>query len=256
MEISKVTFSYNQKKTHLKEVSTTIQNGKITTIIGPNGSGKSTLLNVMSNNLVPQSGEVIIDGKMIQMYSAKEFAKKLAVVHQHNEAPSDMTVEKLISYGRIPHKRIFKGKSAEDEAAIEWAITCTNLLDKRHATLDELSGGERQRVWIAMSLAQKTPILFLDEPTTYLDMYHQFEILELVKGLNQQHNVTIVMVLHDLNQAIRYSDYLLVMKQGELIMDGRPEDIIHDKSVKEIYGVNVLVKKEEASGLYVVPVGI
>ncbi|MCM3112709.1 ABC transporter ATP-binding protein [Lederbergia lenta] len=256
MEICDLTFSYNQQRTHLKEVSATIEVGKVTTIIGPNGSGKSTLLSTMSGNLIPNSGQIIIDGKSIQQFSAKEIAKKLAVVHQQNEAPADITVEKLISYGRIPYKSFFKSNEGEDQTAIEWAIACTNLHDKRHSNLSQLSGGERQRVWIAMSLAQKTPILFLDEPTTYLDMYHQFEILELIQKLNKEHQMTVVMVLHDLNQAIRYSDCLLVMKNGQLLLEGHPKTIINKEMIKEVYGVNVVVNEDQQTGLYMVPVGI
>ncbi|WP_413377708.1 ABC transporter ATP-binding protein [Alkalihalobacillus sp. 1P02AB] len=256
MEINDVTFAYVKEKLQINKISTKVEKGKITTIIGPNGSGKSTLINIMSRHLNPVDGNILLDGKELQTYSAREFARKLAVVHQQNEAPLDMTVEKLIGFGRVPHKRMFQSHRIEDEEAIDWAITCTNLDSKRKRTLNQLSGGERQRVWIAMSLAQKTPSLFLDEPTTYLDMYHQMEILELIKRLNKEHGMTIVMVLHDLNQAIRYSDHLIVLKDGGKMMEGRPAEIINSKSVKDIYGVNADVKNDEESGLYIVPIGI
>ncbi|WP_028563186.1 ABC transporter ATP-binding protein [Paenibacillus pinihumi] len=256
MEIKDVVFSYDQKTEHLKKVSSVIQHGKVTTIIGPNGCGKSTLLGVMSKNYEPKSGEVLLDGKAISSYKPKELAKKLAVVHQHNDAPADITVEKLVSYGRMPHKGMLSQNKEEDEQAIEWALTCTNLLAKRNRPIDQLSGGERQRVWIAMSLAQRTPILFLDEPTTYLDIYYQIELLELIRDLNVRHGLTIVMVLHDINQAIRYSDQIMVMKEGEIIVRGTPEEVINQETMKAIYGVNVVVRQEQGLGLYIVPVGI
>ncbi|MDP7977349.1 ABC transporter ATP-binding protein [Bacillus sp. WLY-B-L8] len=256
MEIKNVTFSYDDKTDRLKSVNSKIEIGKITTIIGPNGCGKSTLLGVMSRNYMPRSGEVILDGETISQYKPKEFARKLAVVHQHNEAPSDITVEKLTSFGRMPHKSLFSQQTEEDMEAIERALTCTNLQAKRNMTIDSLSGGERQRVWIAMTLAQSTPMLFLDEPTTYLDIYYQLEILELIKELNEVYGLTIVMVLHDINQAIRYSDHIIVMKDGEIVMKGTPNDVITEDMIKTIYGVDVVVKHDEDTGLYMVPMGI
>lgn len=256
MEIKNVTFSYDNVTNRLKSVSSEIEIGKITTIIGPNGCGKSTLLSVMSRNHAPSSGEVILDGKAISEYKPKEFARKLAVVHQQNEAPADITVEKLISFGRMPYKNIFSPQTDEDREAIERALVCTNLQSKRDKPIYALSGGERQRVWIAMTLAQNTPMLFLDEPTTYLDIYYQLEILELVKELNEVHGLTIVMVLHDINQAIRYSDHIIVMKDGEIITKGNPNDVITEEMVKAIYGVDVIVKQGEDTGLYMVPMGI
>ncbi|WP_259383018.1 ABC transporter ATP-binding protein [Bacillus thuringiensis] len=256
MEIKNVTFSYDNVTNRLKSVSSEIEIGKITTIIGPNGCGKSTLLSVMSRNHAPSSGEVILDGKAISEYKPKEFARKLAVVHQQNEAPADITVEKLISFGRMPYKNIFSPQTDEDREAIERALVCTNLQNKRDKPIYALSGGERQRVWIAMTLAQNTPMLFLDEPTTYLDIYYQLEILELVKELNEVHGLTIVMVLHDINQAIRYSDHIIVMKDGEIITKGNPNDVITEEMVKAIYGVDVIVKQDEDTGLYMVPMGI
>ncbi|WP_026672661.1 ABC transporter ATP-binding protein [Alkalihalobacterium bogoriense] len=256
MEVKQVTFSYEQKMNQLENVNCQIEEGKITTIIGPNGSGKSTLLGVMSRNYSPKNGEVILDGRAISQYKPKEFAKKLAVVHQQNEAPEDMTVEKLTAYGRLPYKSMFSQESEEDKKAVEWALICTKLQSKRHVKITELSGGERQRVWIAMALAQQTPILFLDEPTTYLDLYYQYEILELVKSLNQVYQLTLVMVLHDINQAIKYSDHIIAMKQGQIILQGKPSEVITTASMKDIYNVDVLVKQENETGLYIVPIGI
>jgi len=256
MEIKNVVYSHDHKVNHVNQVNIQIDLGKITTIIGPNGCGKSTLLGVMANNFVPQQGEVMLDGKGLTMYKPKELARKVAVVHQENSAPADMTVERLVSYGRLPYKSMFKADKEADDAAVEWALKETNLLEWKHVTIDALSGGQRQRVWIAMSLAQQTPYLFLDEPTTYLDIYYQYEILELIKRLNKEHGLTIVMVLHDINQAIRYSDAIIAMKTGEIMVKGHPKEIITNELIHDIYGVDVLVKEDEMTGLYTIPVGI
>lgn len=255
MEIKQVTFSYDKKINHLNHVSGEIGKNKITTIIGPNGSGKSTLLGVLANSYVPSQGNVILDGKDLKKYKLKELARKIAVVHQQNSAPADITVEKLTSYGRIPYKSMFSSLTEEDKEAIELALKQTNLLDKRNKKLDELSGGERQRVWIAMTLAQSTPYLFLDEPTTFLDIYYQYELLELVKRLNKKNGLTIVMVLHDINQAIRYSDKIIVMKSGKVMAEGDPKQIITRQLIKEVYGVEIVIKEDE-NGLYTIPIGI
>ncbi|MBS4218507.1 ABC transporter ATP-binding protein [Bacillus sp. FJAT-49711] len=254
MEIKDITFSYGDKINRLHQISGEIEIGKITTIIGPNGCGKSTLLGVMSSNYLPQQGHVLLDGKKIGDYKPKELARKLAVVHQQNGAPLDMTVERLTAFGRLPHRNMFSSLSDQDEEAIEWALSCTNLQDKRHITLDSLSGGEKQRVWIAMALAQNSQFLFLDEPTTYLDIYYQYEILDLIKRLNLEHGLSIVMVLHDINQAIQYSDTIIVMKDGKLVIKGRPEEVISEQLIADIYGIEVIVKSDVRTGLYIVPI--
>jgi len=256
MEINRVVFSHDKQREHLKGVQAELASGLITTIIGPNGCGKSTLLGVMSGLHHPQSGQAVIDGKAVHRYSARELARKLAAVHQQNSAPADLTVERLVGYGRIPHRGWFGGNDEEDRAAIEWALTCTDLTGKRDASVEKLSGGERQRVWLAMALAQKTPMLFLDEPTTYLDMYYQLELLELIRRLNREYNLTIAMVLHDINQAIRYSDRVIAMKDGSIVAQGLPQEVITQESIMNIYGVRVVVVQEESAGICIVPVGI
>ncbi|MEK8131494.1 ABC transporter ATP-binding protein [Paenibacillus filicis] len=258
MDIKQLSFSYDLRKEQLQlqEINCGFQHGKITTIIGPNGCGKSTLLGVMSQNYKPRSGEVILDGKAIASYKPKELAQKLAVVHQQNEAPPDLTVEKLTSFGRMAYKGLFSAHGKDDEQAVEWALSCTNLLEKREATLDQLSGGEKQRVWIAMALAQQTQILFLDEPTTFLDIYYQIEVLELVRSLNASHGLTIIMVLHDINQAIRYSDEIVVMKSGRVHLQGAPRDVITEQTIQSVYGVRSVIREDEEAGLTVLPVGI
>ncbi|WP_164219972.1 ABC transporter ATP-binding protein [Virgibacillus sp. YIM 98842] len=256
MEIKDITFSYQDKVKRLQNVKAEIRKGEITTIIGPNGSGKSTLLSVLTKNNQPQEGQVILDGKAISQYKPKELAKKLGVVHQQNTAPADMTVEKLVHYGRLPYKNTFSPKEDKDEKIVKWALESTGLYERRNEAIDTLSGGQQQRVWIAMALAQDTPYLFLDEPTSNLDIYYQYEILELVKRLCDKHGLTIVMVLHDINQAIQYSHNLIAMKQGKVIKKGDPEKIVTDQLIKEVYGVNIVVKNDDDAGLYILPLGI
>lgn len=256
MEIKKITFAYEDRIIRLYDINSEINKGEITTIIGPNGSGKSTLLGVMTNNYKPQKGYILLNGKFINRYHPKELAKMLGVVHQKNRAPSDMTVEDLVFYGRLPHKGTFSGYSAEDYEKVEWALKNTGLYERKDMTIDTLSGGQQQRTWIAMALAQDTPYLFLDEPTSNLDIYYQYEILELIKRLNEEHQLTIVMVLHDINQAMQYSETVIAMKDGKIIASGHPEEIIDEHLMKEVYGIKVAIKSDKNLGKYIVPIGI
>lgn len=256
MEAERIHYSYDNETVHLRGISTKIPEGKISTIIGPNGSGKSTFLRILARNLSPQEGRVILHGRDIHEYSPKEYAQQVAMVHQKNVAPVDLTVERLVTYGRIPYKRMFQSHTAEDQEIIDFALKVCNLEEKRHLTLEELSGGEQQRVWLAMALAQKPKVLFLDEPTTYLDLYYQLEMLQLIQFLNRKTKMTVVMVLHDINQAIRYSDYLFVMKDGALVMEGFPEDVVNERMMKEIYGIDCIVHWNGDSGPFMIPTGI
>ena len=256
MEINQVVVSHDGTKRHLNGVTTAIPKGKITTIIGPNGCGKSTLLSVMSRNNRPLEGQARLENRDLVEYKPKEFAKKFTIVYQQNDIPQDLTLEKLVMFGRMPYSSLLKKKTEEDEEAVTWALSCTNLLDKRENDLSALSGGERQRVWIAMALAQKSEILCLDEPTTYLDIYYQLELLELVKALNDKHHLTIVMVLHDINQAIRYSDHVILMKNGQIVAEGLPREVITKEVIKDVYGVNAVFHEDEQLGLYMMPLSI
>ena len=256
MEMNQVVVSHDGTKRHLNGITTAIPKGKITTIIGPNGCGKSTLLSVMSRNNRPLEGQARLENRDLVEYKPKEFAQKFAIVYQQNDIPQDLTVEKLVMFGRMPYSSLLKKKTQEDEEAVTWALACTNLLDKRENDLSALSGGERQRVWIAMALAQKSEILCLDEPTTYLDIYYQLELLELVKELNAKHGLTIVMVLHDINQAIRYSNHIILMKNGQIVAEGLPRDIITKAVIKDVYGVNAVFHEDEQLGLYMMPFSI
>src|SRR5699024_9001003 len=256
MDIKQVMFSYDNKIMRLKDVNAHIEKGKITTILGPNGSGKSTLMSVLTNNNTPQSGHISLAGKPITEYKLKELAKTMAVVHQYNSAPQDMTVEKLISYGRLPYKRMFSGELEDSEGIVDWALEVTGLLDRRHMFLNTLSGGQQQRTWISMALAQKTPYLLLDEPTANLDIFYQYDILKLVKKLRDEEGLTIAMVLHDINQAIQFSDHIIAMKAGEIVASGAPEKIVTESLMQEVYGVDVVIKNDTDVGMYIVPLGV
>jgi len=254
MEIREIAFHYGEKP-FIEQLSGTIRRGKITTILGPNGSGKSTLLSLLVNQLAPKSGAVVLDGKELSAYRTKDIAKKMAIVHQQNSAPSDLTVERLVSYGRSPYQAFFSAKDDAEEQVVAWALKVTNLEHMAKKKISELSGGERQRAWIAMALAQKTEILFLDEPTTYLDIYYQLEILNLVRQLNQEYNMTIVMVLHDINQAIQFSDDLFIMKKGRLMYTGPSKEVITKERLKEVYDIHADIRWcEKNQCQYIMPI--
>lgn len=238
MEVRDLKFSYGKNKV-LKGVSLKIEEGKVTTILGANGCGKSTLFSLMTKNLFPNHGNIYLKGKNIQNLTLKEFARKAAIVQQYNTASDDITVENLIAFGRTPYKKLMQGNSEKDEQMIEWAMDVTDLKPYREREVKRLSGGQRQRVWIAMALAQETKILFLDEPTTYLDIRYQIDILHLVRKLNREYGITIIMVLHDINQAIAYSDVVIGLKDGKVLVEGRPEDVITEESIREIYDIDL-----------------
>ena len=239
----------------MEGLSADIEKGKITTILGPNGSGKSTLLNLLVKQLKPRSGDILLDDKSIYSMPVKEVAKRIAMVHQANTAPSDITVERLVGYGRMPHQTMFSSSDADADKVVEWALQVTRLTDMADKRVGQLSGGERQRAWIAMALAQKTDILFLDEPTTYLDVFYQLEVLTLVRQLNREYGMTIVMVLHDINQAMQFSDNLIIMSKGCVRYKGNVRDGITEERLKEIYGINArILWSEENKCPFMIPI--
>lgn len=240
MEVRNLSFSYGKQKV-LKEVSLKIEEGKITTILGANGCGKSTLFSLMTKNRYSRKGNIFLSGKNILKLSLKEFARKVAIVQQYNTSSDDITVERLIAFGRTPHRKMMQGKTEEDETWVEWAMEVTNLTEYRDRSVQKLSGGQRQRVWIAMALAQNTRILFLDEPTTYLDIRYQIETLQLIRKLNREYGITIVMVLHDINQAIYFSDRLIGLKDGQVVLEGDPQKVVTSESIEELYGIRLRV---------------
>ena len=238
INIEQLSFSYGEQNV-LTQLNMAIKKGKITTLIGANGCGKSTLLNIITKNLKPYSGSIFINGQEISDIKLKDFARNVAIVHQYNTAPSDITVETLVSYGRIPYKKLGEFYNKEDEEKIKWALEVTNTYKYKDRALSELSGGQKQRVWIAMALAQDTKLLLLDEPTTYLDIGYQLQILKLVKMLNQEYGFTVVMVLHDINQSLYYSDEIVALKNGKVLVQGEPEKVITSETVKQVYDIDL-----------------
>lgn len=232
--VDEISVRYDQKVT-LQNFSFSVEKGEVLSIIGPNGSGKSTLLKAISGFTPYYEGIVQLDGTNIKTMKSKQIAQKMCMLSQKNEAPTDMTVKDLVSYGRYPHKKWYERLNAEDMEIVEWAIQKTYLSAYQNRRVASLSGGESQRAWIAMALAQRPQILLLDEPTTYLDIAHQHEVLELVKELNEEIGMTVVMVLHDLNQASQYSDRIVVVQSGEKAMVGTPKEVMTAEMIRKIY---------------------
>lgn len=225
-----------------------IPKGKITSIIGPNGCGKSTILKAIGRILKPKEGIIYLSGHDINNLPTKEIAKKMAILPQTPTAPSGLSVGELISYGRFPHKRGFGNLNKEDKNIIQWAMSVTNLLSLENREIDTLSGGQRQRVWIAMALAQQSDCILLDEPTTYLDLAHQLEVLELLYELNRSQKCTIVMVLHDLNLAARFSDYMIAVQKGTIVEHGAPSKVMSKDVLKKTFSINAEIVKEPNTG--------
>lgn len=222
----------------LKGASGEIKKGSIVTFLGRNGCGKSTLLKVVTGNLKPENGSIEIEGRTLSSFSASEMAQKVAFLPQVHEILRDMTTEELVACGRYPYQHWWTGVSEHDREIIELAMEKTNTIHLKNRIAANLSGGERQRVWIAMALAQEPEILILDEPTTYLDICHQLEVLELIEKLNQDEKLTVVMVLHDINQAIRYSQDILVLEDGIIKYHGNPVEIMTHETIGEIFKVD------------------
>lgn len=224
----------------------TMPEGKITMLIGPNGCGKSTLLKSAARILPVKKGEVLLDGKNMKKMNQKAIARKMAVLPQSPLVPEGILVKDLVGYGRFPYQKPMSGLGKKDHEIINWAMKKTDVYDLRNQKAEELSGGQRQRVWIALALAQKTDILLLDEPTTYLDMAHQLEILKLLKKLNEEENTTIIMVIHELNLACKFADHMIGMKKGEIIFEGSPEEVIYENNLRKLYEIEaVLIKNKE-----------
>ncbi|AVP35703.1 ABC transporter ATP-binding protein [Staphylococcus felis] len=242
-----VTIGYGDRVI-VDKLNVEIPDGQITSIIGPNGCGKSTLLKALSRLLSTKKGEICLDGKNIHTQSTKEVAKKIAILPQSPEVADGLTVGELVSYGRFPHQKGFGRLSEKDKQEIEWALRVTGTIEFKYRAVNDLSGGQRQRVWIAMALAQKTDIIFLDEPTTYLDISHQLEILELVQELNQEHGTTIVMVLHDINQAIRFSDHLITMKKGNIVKQGETHEVLTNQILEEVFNIDAELSTDPRTG--------
>ncbi len=253
IKLENISFSYNKKKEFIQDLSLEFKSGEITTILGPNGSGKSTLLHMMSTYLKPKSGKIYLGDKDLGKLKQKEIAKYISCVYQENEAPDDITVRDLVSFGRSIYSNVKKEDKEENERMIDFALKATGIEEIQDKKVVNLSGGQKQRAFIAMSLAQNTEVLLLDEPTTYLDIYHQIEILEVVKSLNEKYNITIVMVLHDLNQAINYSHNIVIMKNGKLIKQGKSAEVLNEQTIKDVYNVSGYIHKQDDEEIYFIP---
>lgn len=244
------------KKIILDQIHLTIPNHKISVIIGANACGKSTLLKTLARLLQPVSGEVLLDGKKLTGMPPKELAKVLGLLPQSPVVPEGIVVADLVARGRFPYQSFFKGLGKQDYQAVEEALGLMGITELANRCVDELSGGQRQRVWIAMALAQQTDILLLDEPTTFLDITYQVEILDLLTDLNRKKGTTIVMVLHDINLSARYADHIFALHRGKLIAQGAPSEIITETLIKQVFDLDCTVIQDPVSGTpLIVPKG-
>lgn len=231
-----------------EDLTLTIPDGKVSVLIGPNGCGKSTALRSLARLLPPRAGQVVLDGKSIQDTPTREVARRLAILPQVLSSPEGITIEDLVWFGRHPHRSSLKVPSERDREAVEWAMGVTGVSDMRDMHVDQLSGGQRQRVWIALCLAQETDIILLDEPTTYLDVAYQLEVLDLLADLNKDHGTTVAMVLHDFNMAAEYADHIFVMRAGKLVAEGEPKDVLTPELIQSVFNVESRVMEHPVSG--------
>jgi iron complex transport system ATP-binding protein len=250
-----VTLGYGDR-TVVDGLTLRVPDHRVTVVVGPNACGKSTLLRGMARLLRPTAGSVLLDGEAIRRRPTREVARTLGLLPQNPVAPDGVTVVDLVGRGRHPHQGVFRRWSAEDERAVADALELTGTTELADRVVDELSGGQRQRVWMAMALAQGTELLLLDEPTTYLDVAHQIEMLDLLADLNRVRGTTVVMVLHDLNLAARYADHLVVMKAGRIVAEGTPGEVVTEETVHQAFGLGSRVVLDPVSRTpLVVPVG-
>ncbi|WP_246466671.1 ABC transporter ATP-binding protein [Allocatelliglobosispora scoriae] len=242
-----MTLGYDQR-TVAAQLSVQIPDGSFTVIVGPNACGKSTLLKALARILKPRAGSVYLDGAAIASYPAKEVARRLGLLPQTSLAPAGITVGDLVARGRYPHQKLLRQWSSDDETAVAEAMRLTGVLELADRFVDELSGGQRQRVWVAMVLAQQTGILLLDEPTTFLDIAHQVELLDLCADLHADRGHTLVAVLHDLNQACRYATHMIAMSGGRIVATGEPSRIVTAELVRDVFGLDCRVITDPESG--------
>ena len=256
IETKNLDIAYDEKII-VKGLNIKIPEGKITALVGGNGSGKSTILKTIARILKPQKGAVYLNGNSIHMQPTNVIAKQLAILPQNPSAPEGLTVSELVSYGRFPHQKRFGTLAIKDYEIIEWALNVTGMIVFAERPLNSLSGGQRQRAWIAMALAQGTDTILLDEPTTFLDMAHQFEVLNLLKKLNQEENKTIVMVVHDLNHATRFAHYMIAIKGGKVVKEGKIVDVMKRETLREVFNIRADIIHEPNTGVpLVVPYDI
>lgn len=255
LETRKLTLGYDRAEI-LKELTLAIEAGQITSLVGRNGCGKSTLLRALARLLKPKGGAVYLDGRSISSMSTREVARHLGILPQSPTAPEGLSVRDLVAQGRYPHQGWLQQWSEEDQRLVEKALASTRMTDLADRPLDSLSGGQRQRAWIAMVLAQGTETLLLDEPTTYLDMAHQVDVLDLLYELNQNEGRTIVMVLHDLNLACRYSHNLVAVREGKVYAQGAPATVATEEMVRSVFGMECRIMNDPVAGTPLcIPVG-
>lgn len=248
LEAQSVMLGYGAQTVTCRDLTLAIRPGSFTVIVGPNACGKSTLLRALARLLVPSQGQVVLDGQDINRLKTRDVARRLGLLPQASSAPEGISVAELVARGRYPHQSFLRQWSAADEDAVRSAIAATDIADLSEQPVDTLSGGQRQRAWVAMALAQETPILLLDEPTTFLDIAHQIDLMDLLERLNREGR-TIVAVLHDLNQAARYASHLVAMKDGSIIMEGHPRDVVTQGMVKAIFDITCVVIDDPVTGL-------
>lgn len=247
IQANQLALSYG-KKSIFSNLDLAIPEGKITVLIGSNGCGKSTLLRSLARLLKPQEGSILLDGRDIAKLSSKEVARRLAILPQGPVAPEGLAVQQLVKQGRYPYQSLFQQWSVEDEKLVKKALNVTGMEELSDRSVDSLSGGQRQRAWIAMTLAQNTPTILLDEPTTYLDMAHQVEILDLLYDLNEQENRTIVMVLHDINLACRYAHHVVAVKDGQIYAQGDPDRLVDERLIRDVFNMECQIARDPIFG--------
>jgi len=247
LSTSALTLAYDDR-TVVHDLELAVPDGRVTAIVGPNACGKSTTLRALGRLLKPRSGAVLLDGEALTRLPTKRIAQQIGLLPQTPVAPEAITVADLVARGRQPHQRWWQQWSDADERAVTEAMERTDVAALADRSVDELSGGQRQRVWIAMALAQETELLLLDEPTTYLDIAHQVEVLDLVRQLNHDKDRTVVLVLHDLNQAARYADHLVAMKSGRIVAEGPPSEVVTADLVREVFGLDCVVVPDPVTG--------
>ncbi|MFC5701255.1 ABC transporter ATP-binding protein [Cohnella faecalis] len=247
LSTQKLSLAYGNRPI-VQELNLHVPDGLITALVGSNGSGKSTILKSMARILNPVSGGVYLDGKLIHRQATKEVAKQLAILPQNPISPEGLTVRELVSFGRYPHQKGFGSLRAEDARMIQWALQATGMEAFGDRPVDQLSGGQRQRAWIAMAVAQDTEVLLLDEPTTFLDMAHQIEVMTLLEKLNREQKRTIIMVVHDLNHAARYAQHLVALKQGTVLYEGKPEEVMTSEMLRAVFNIDADVIPDPRTG--------
>lgn len=246
IEIKNLSFKYNTTKAIFSDLNLTIKKGEITTLLGKNGCGKSTLIKLLSKNITNYTGNIFLENKELKSYSLKELATKLSIVYQNNITPQEITVFDMVSFARLPYQNIFFYKQTkEDIEKINFALKETNLIEYKNTKVSELSGGQLQRVYISMCLAQDTEIIILDEPTTFLDIKYQKSIMKLVKQLNQELGLTIIMVLHDINQAITYSDNIVALLDGKIVKTDKAHTFLNEELLNKIYDTEIKIENNK-----------